>query len=86
MRRLITGVATGALALGLIAGPALAGQCPALIKQIRDAAGSRFDAGAASAKVLAAQAEELHKAGKHPESIAKSDEAAKAMGLKIMKK
>jgi len=86
MHRLITGVATGALALGLISGPALAGQCPALIKQIRDAAGSRFDAGAASAKGLAAQAEELHKAGKHPEAVAKADEAAKAMGLKLMKK
>ena len=86
MRRLIMAVATGALGLVLSAGPALAFRCPALIKQIRDAAANRFDAGAASAKALAAQAEDLHKAGKHPEAIAKAEEAAKAMGLKLMKK
>lgn len=86
MRRLIMAVATGALGLVLSAGPALAFQCPTLIKQINDAAGNRFDAGAASAKALAAQADALHKAGKHAESIAKADEAAKAMGLKLMKK
>ena len=44
MRRLITGIASGALALGLVAGPALAAQCPLLIKQVNDAAGNRLEA------------------------------------------
>ena len=93
MPRLITGIATGALALGLIAGPALAGQCPALIAQINAAAGNRFDASAASAKALAAQAQALHddavkmkQAAKHAESIAKAQEAAKAIGLTLKMK
>ena len=86
MRRLIMAVATGALGLVLSAGPALATQCPLLIKQIRDAAGNRFDAGAASAKAMAAEADALHKAGKHADSVKKAEEAAKAMGLTLQMK
>jgi len=93
MRRLITGVATGALALGLMAGPALAGQCPLLIKQINDAAGNRLDAAGNTAKALAAEAQKLHdeavktkQAAKHAESIAKAQEAAKAIGLTLKMK
>ncbi|KRT73991.1 MAG: hypothetical protein XU13_C0010G0033 [Candidatus Rokubacteria bacterium CSP1-6] len=86
MRRLITGIATGALALGLIAGPALATQCPLLIKQINDAAGNRLDAASAQAKALAAEADALHKAGKHADSVKKAEEAAKAIGLKLQMK
>ncbi len=84
--RLMTGVATAALALGLIAGPALASQCPLLIKQINEAAGARLDDGANKAKVLAAEAEALHKAGKHAESVKKAQEAAQAMGLQLKMK
>ena len=93
MRRLITGVATGALALGLIASPALASQCPLLIKQINDAAGNRFDAAANQAKALAAEAKMLHEEGvkmkqptKHAESVKKAEEAAKAIGLTLKMK
>ena len=93
MRRLITGVATGALALGLIASPALAGQCPALIAQLNAAAGNRFDASAASAKALAVEAQMLHDEGvkmkqpaKHAESVKKAEEAAKAIGLTLKMK
>ena len=93
MRRLITTVATGALALGLTAGPALAGQCPTLIKQINDAAGNRFDAAGNTAKALAAEAQMLHdeavkmkQAAKHAESVAKAQEAAKAIGLTLKMK
>lgn len=86
MRRLITGIAAGALALGAIAGPALANQCPTLIKQISDATGNRFDAGAASAKALAAEADALHKAGKHADAVKKAEDAAKAIGLKLKMK
>ena len=86
MRRLITGVATGALALGLIASPALASQCPLLVKQINAAAGNRFDAAANTAKAMAAEADALHKAGKHADSVKKAEEAAKAMGLTLQMK
>ncbi len=89
----MTGVATGALALGLIASPALASQCPLLIKQINEAAGNRFDASAASARALAAEAQTLHEDGvkmkdakKHAESVAKAQEAAKAIGLTLKMK
>ena len=42
--RLFLGVVTGILAVSFTAGPALAGQCPLLIKQLNDAVGNRFDA------------------------------------------
>ena len=86
MRRLTTGVLTAGLALGLIAGPALASQCPLLIKQIADATGNRLDAAANSAKALSAEADALHKAGKHAESVKKAQEAAQAIGLQLKMK
>ena len=86
MRRLITGIATGALALGLMAGTALATQCPLLIKQINDAAGGRLDDAGYRARTLAAEADALHKAAKHAESVAKAQEAAKAIDLKLQMK
>src|SRR5262245_31773145 len=68
------------------AGPAFAGQCPALQAQLEKALGQRYDAGAANAKVIARDAVALHQAGKHDESVAKFDEAAKAAGLTLEKK
>ena len=68
------------------AAPALAGQCPMLQAQIDKAIGTRFDPGAANARSLAAQANSLHVAGKHAESEAKYDEAAKAAGITLEKK
>ncbi len=68
------------------AAPALATECPTLQKQIDAAVGTRADAGAANAKALAAEAWALHQAGKHAESVAKYDEAAKAAGLTLMHK
>ena len=68
------------------AGPALAGQCPALQAQIDKAVGNRADATAANTKVLASQAWSLHQGGKHAESEAKYDEAAKAAGITLEKK
>jgi len=76
-----------ALALiGFTAGPVLAGQCPSLIKQISDKTGNRVDTGANAARQLAREADALHKAGKHAESVAKADEAARAAGITLMKK
>jgi hypothetical protein len=78
-----------ALALGLVAalaGPAIAFQCPLLIKQIEDATAGKTDANSAKAKELAAEAKKLHEAGKHAESIAKADDAAKVISLALKKK
>jgi hypothetical protein len=70
----------------LVASPALAGQCPALQAQIDKAVGTRADATAANTKTLAAQAWSLHQGGKHAESEAKYEEAAKAAGITLQKK
>jgi len=72
--------------IGIAAGPALAAQCPALIKQIMDKTGNRLDAGANKAKELAKDADALHKAGKHAESVSKADQAAAAAGIALTKK
>jgi hypothetical protein len=69
-----------------VAAPALAGQCPALQAQIDKAVGTRADATAANTKTLAAQAWSLHQGGKHAESEAKYEEAAKAAGITLQKK
>ncbi|HKC96749.1 MAG TPA: hypothetical protein VKG20_01890 [Methylomirabilota bacterium] len=68
------------------AAPALAGQCPTLQAQIDKAIGTRYDPSAANAKQLAAEAWTLHQTGKHAESEAKYDEAAKAAGITLQKK
>lgn len=60
---------------------AFAFQCPTLQKQIDAQLGNRFDATASTARQLAAEADALHKAGKHQESVAKYNEAAKVAGL-----
>jgi hypothetical protein len=77
---------TALVMIALAAGPVSASQCPQLQAQIDKAVGNRFDAGAANARSLAAQANSLHVAGKHAESEAKYDEAAKAAGVTLQKK
>jgi hypothetical protein len=72
--------------VGLLAGPAMAFQCPLLIKQIEDATAGKPDANSAKAKQLAGEAKKLHEAGKHAESVAKAEEAAKAINLTLKKK
>jgi hypothetical protein len=72
--------------VALLAGPALATECPTLIKQVRDGVGMRFDNAKYAALNLAAEAEKLHSEGKHAESVAKAEEAAKAAGITLKKK
>jgi hypothetical protein len=67
-------------------GSALAFQCPLLIKQIQDATAGKTDAGSTKANELAAEAKKLHDAGKHAESVAKAEEAAKSINLALKKK
>ena len=72
--------------LALVAGPALASQCPSLVKQVNDAVGTKTDAASTKAKSLAAEAQKLHADGKHADSVAKAEEAAKAINLTLKKK
>jgi hypothetical protein len=78
MRRFIVTIVV-ALTVGLATGPALASQCPTLIKKIEEETGTRFDQAAADARAKAAEAAELHAQGKHVES-----EAAARQGLKLL--
>jgi hypothetical protein len=64
------------------AGPALAGSCPKLVGQINAEVGKRFDKTAAEAKVKAAQADRLHKEGKHAESEKAAKEGLQLLGIK----
>jgi hypothetical protein len=85
-RNLIASIALG-VAIAFGAGAASAGQCPLLIKQLNDGIAKMTDKKKADeAKKLVAEAEKLHKDGKHPESVAKCDEAAKVAGIDLKKK
>jgi len=84
MRRVVGGFVKLAVAGALvvaIAAPAAAFQCPSLVKKINDEAEQRFDDAAFSAKTMAAEADALHKAGKHAEAEAKAKEAMKLLNL-----
>ena len=72
--------------VALAAAPALAGQCPLLMKQVEDATAGKTDDASKKAVALTAEAKTLHAAGKHAESVAKADEAAKAINLTLKKK
>ena len=73
-------------ALGFAVSPALAHECPLLQQQVLAAAEYRLDDAAFKAKTIAAEGDALHKAGKHDESVAKYDEAAKTMGITLTHK
>jgi len=72
--------------VGLLASPALANQCPLLIKQIMDATAGKTDDASKKAVALANEAKALHEAGKHADSIAKAKEAAAAIKLDLKMK
>ena len=72
--------------VGLLAGPALANQCPLLVKQIMDATAGKADDASKKAVALATEAKALHEAGKHAESVAKAKEAAAAIKLDLKMK
>jgi len=79
-------LAMALVAVGLVAGPAMANQCPLLIKQVMDATAGKTDDASKKAVALANEAKALHEAGKHAESVAKAEEAAKAINLTLKKK
>jgi hypothetical protein len=75
-------------ALVLMASPAMAGQCPLLIKQLNEAVGKMKadDAMVKKAKPLIAEAQKLHDDKKHADAVKQCDEAAKVLGVKLEKK
>ena len=60
--------------VALAAGPALAFQCPKLIAEINNSAGNRLDSAGYDAREKAAEADKLHKEGKHAESVKAAQE------------
>ncbi len=66
----------------LLATPALAFQCPKLVKQLQDSTGNRYDATAADAKQAAVRAQALHTEGKHAESEKVAKDALAKLGIK----
>ena len=72
--------------VGLVTGPALANQCPTLIKQFTDATAGKTDAASKKAVALANDAKALHEAGKHADSVKKAQEAAAAINLQLKMK
>jgi hypothetical protein len=82
--RMIAGLAA---ALTLALGPSLASaaQCPVLIKQLREAQVAD-GAKAAEVKRLTDEAQRLHGEGKHAESVARAEEAAKVGGIQLQKR
>lgn len=75
-------------ALAFLAGPAMANQCPLLIKQLNEAVAKMKadDAKAKQGKELIAEAQKLHDTGKHADSVKKAEEAAKVLGVKLQMK
>jgi len=90
MKTLVIAIVALAMVMSpaLLAGTALAGQCPLLIKQLNDEVGKMKadDAKVKKAKPLIAEAQKLHDGGKHADAVAKCDEAAKALGVTLKKK
>jgi len=81
MHRFITAAAIGVAALAF-AGAADAFQCPKLVGQINATAGNRLDAGAHDARIKAAEADRLHKEGKHAEAEKAAKEGLERLGIK----
>ena len=82
MRKLAMALAV----VGLLAGPALANQCPLLIKQVMDATAGKTDDASKKAVALANEAKSLHEAGKHADSVKKAQDAAAAINLQLKMK
>ena len=80
MQRLIMAAVVG-LTMLAVAGAADAFQCPKLIGQINAAAGNRLDAAGYEAREKAAEADRLHKEGKHAESEKAAKEGLAKLGI-----
>src|SRR3989441_9427330 len=81
MGRVALAVSVALALLFTVAGPSSAFQCPKLIKQVNDEAGSRLHDASYNTRQLADDAEALHKAGKDAEAEAQAKEALKQLGM-----
>lgn len=81
MHRMITAAVLGVAAL-TFASAAHAFQCPKLVTQINNAAGNRLDAAGYDARQAAAQADKLHKEGKHAEAEKAAKDGLGKLGIK----
>jgi len=84
MRLLSIAIATALV--GICGAPALAGECPMLQTQMERQVNNRFDSAAYTARENMKQASALHSQGKHAESVAKYEEAAKGVGVTLDRK
>ena len=84
MLKKLTTVTVVAVSLALTNGLALANSCPKLIKEGREAAAtmSATDPKVKGATAKLDEAQKLHEAGKHTESMAKAKEALAELGVK----
>jgi hypothetical protein len=80
MHRLVIAAVVGLTMLAVAAG-ADAFQCPKLVGQINSAASNRLDAAAYDAREKAAEADRLHKEGKHAESEKAAKEGLAKLGI-----
>jgi hypothetical protein len=82
MRMASIAIATALMAV-CGAAPALANECPLLQRQMDSQVGKRVDNASYQAKLKMKEAQTLHQQGKHAESVAKYDEAAKMIGVTL---
>jgi len=85
---LIKALVIAIAALSLVASPAMASQCPLLIKQLNEAVGKMKadDPKVTKAKGMIAEVQKLHDAGKHADAVKEAEEAAKVLGVKLQMK
>ena len=69
--------------VAVFANQAAAFQCPKLVGQINTEVGNRFDRASQDAKALAAEADKLHKEGKHADAEKKAKEGLTKLGKKV---
>jgi hypothetical protein len=80
MQRLVMATIIGLTTL-ILAVSAQAFQCPKLVNQINAAASNRLDAAGYDARQKAAEADRLHKEGKHAESEKAAKEGLARLGI-----
>ena len=82
MKKILSVVAVGVVLA--FSGVAMAKECPLLVKQLRDA---KVDSAKADqVKKLTDECEQLHKDGKHADSVKKCEEASTVAGLELKHK
>jgi hypothetical protein len=87
MKRVIAVIALAVAAAFLGTSLVEAGQCPLLIKQLKEGVAKVSDSQTkADVERMIAEAEKLHADGKHADSVKKAEEAAMAAGIKLQKK